>query len=144
MGITDFQKYEKLTSDNKDLSPEYQPLNFDALKKAGVFRVTHQGLDGGKYNPDPKAGFSLVSAYNDALQSGTEKWKDNPLAYDVVKNMFTQAPENIGAHKYLQIVESAKDLGLKDEDIFLPLVKKNKGGKIKMPKQYSDGSWSLI
>ena len=98
MPITDFEKYSQLTSGNKDLIADYKPLNFDALMKSGAFRVTHQGLDGGKYNPDPKAGFSLVSGYNDALLGGTEQWKDNPSAYSVVKNMFTQTPENIGAH----------------------------------------------
>jgi hypothetical protein len=146
MPITDFEKYAKLTSSNKDLNPEYMPLNFDALQKSGAFRVTHQGMGDGKYNPDPKAGFSLVSAYNDAVgkDSGTSQWKDNPLAYEVVKNMFEQAPENIGAHKYMQIIESAKDLGLKDKDIFLPYIKKAKGGAIKMPQSYSDGSWKLI
>jgi hypothetical protein len=118
MPITDFEKYSQLTSGNKDLTADYKPLNFDALMKSGAFRVTHQGLDGGKYNPDPKAGFSLVSGYNDALQGGTEQWKDNPSAYSVVKNMFTQTPENIGAHKYLQIIESAKDLGMTPEQIY--------------------------
>jgi hypothetical protein len=144
MAITDFEKYAGLTSDNKDLNPDYQPLNFDALQKAGAFRVTHQGLSEGKYNPDPKAGFSLVSAYNDAVGGNTQKWKDNPLAYDVVKNMFLKTPESIGAHKYLQIVESAKDLGLKDSDIYLPMLEKAKGGKVKMPKEYSNGNWKLI
>ena len=117
MAITDFEKYSNLTSDNPNLSVDYKPLNFDELMKAGAFRVTHQGLDDGKYNPDPKAGFSLVSGYNDALGK-TPLWKDNPVAYSTVKNMFAKTPENIGAHKYLQIVESAKDLGLKPEQIY--------------------------
>jgi hypothetical protein len=118
MPITDFEKYAQLTSDNKDLTADYKPLNFDALMKAGAFRVTHQGMDGGKYNLDPKAGFSLVSGYNDAVNGQPLPWKDNPMAYPVVQNMFQNAPENIGAHKYLQIVESAKDLGLTPEEIY--------------------------
>ena len=117
MPITDFEKYAELTSDNPNLTADYKPLNFDSLLKSGAVRVTHQGLDDGKYNPDPKAGFSLVSAYNDAL-GNTPAWKDNPLAYPVVKNMFSKTPENIGAHKYLQIVKSAEDLGLKPEEIY--------------------------
>jgi hypothetical protein len=29
-------------------------------------------------------------------------------------------PQNLAPHKYLQIIESARDLGLGDSDIFLP------------------------
>ena len=116
----DLSKFEGLTSDNPDLKVDFMPLNFDALQKAGAFRVTHQGMDGGKFNPDPEAGFSLVSKYNDLAGDSSVKWKDNPMAYDVVRGLFMNSPENIGAHKYLQIVESAKQLGLKESDIFLP------------------------
>jgi len=70
------------------------------------------------YDPDPKAGFSLVSAYNDAVGPQTRGWKNNPEAYEVVRKMFEKNPENIGAHKYLQIVESAKDLGVPEKNIF--------------------------
>jgi hypothetical protein len=115
----DLTKFKDLTSDNKKLNVDYMPLNFDALQKIGAFRVTHQGLDNGKFNPDPMAGFSLVSKYNDLAGDSSTKWKDNPAAYDVVRGLFTQNPENIGAHKYLQIVESARQLGLSDKDIFL-------------------------
>ena len=116
----DLSKFEGLTSNNPDLKVDFMPLNFDALQKAGAFRVTHQGMDGGKFNPDPMAGFSLVSKYNDLAGDSSVKWKDNPEAYDVVRGLFMNSPENIGAHKYLQIVESAKQLGLKESDIFLP------------------------
>jgi len=121
--VTDFEKYRMLTGDrDKELKVDFKPLNFEQLLKLGAFRVTHQGLDGEKYNPDPKAGFSIVSRYNDAVGKGggTNKWADNPMAYGVVRRMFTETPENITPHKYLQIVESARDLGLSDEDIFLP------------------------
>lgn len=135
--ITDFKKYAALTSDNKDLKVDYRPLNFDALLKAKAFRVTHIGLGDGEYNPDPKAGFSLVSAYNDAVGEGTRGWKDNPEALPVVRKLFTERPTDIGPHKYLQIVESARDLGLSDKDIFLPStteLPKNyrKGGRVKL------------
>lgn len=112
-------KYENLTSDNKDLSVDYKPLNFDSLLKAGALRVTHQANPDGSFNPDPQAGFSLVSAYNDVAGEQSKTWKDNPMAYGVVKDLFMNRPTDIGAHKYLQIVQSAKDLGLKDSDIFL-------------------------
>ena len=115
--ITDFDKYAAFTSDNDKLSADFKPLNFDKLLKLGAFRVTHQGLDDG-FNPDPKAGFSLVSAYNDAVGDKTRNWKDNPFALDAVRGLLTERPADIGAHKYLQIVQSARDLGLTDKDIF--------------------------
>jgi hypothetical protein len=121
--VIDFEKYQNLTGDrDKELKVDYKPLNFEQLFKAGAFRVTHQGLDGERYNEDPKAGFSVVSRYNDAVGQGggTAKWKDNPLAYDAVRRIFTEMPQNLAPHKYLQIVESARDLGLGDSDIFLP------------------------
>jgi hypothetical protein len=52
----------------------------------------------------------------------------------VVKDMMTTRPSDIGAHKYLQIVESARDLGVPDEEIFLGAVKKSSGGKVKRVK----------
>ena len=120
--ITDLEKYKGLTSDNKKLSADFRPLNFDALLKAGAVRVTNRGLDDGKYDPSPTSGFSLVSAYNDAVGEGTRQWPANPQAYDVVRDMFATRPEDIQAHKYLQILQSARDLGLKDKDIFAPVV----------------------
>lgn len=115
--ITDFEKYKNLTSDNANLQVDYQPLNFDKLKEIGAFRVTHRGMDD-TYDPNPAGGFSLVSGYNDAVGEQTRNWKDNPAMYDVVKDMFTTRPKDIGAHKYAQIVQSAKDLGLTDEEIY--------------------------
>ena len=120
--ITDLEKYKGLTSDNKKLSADFRPLNFDALLKAGAVRVTNRGLDDGKFDPSPTSGFSLVSAYNDAVGEGTRQWPANPQAYDVVRDMFATRPEDIQAHKYLQILQSARDLGLKDKDIFSPVV----------------------
>ena len=121
--IRDLEKYANLVGTNKDLTADYKPLNFEKLIKAGAFRVTHRGLDEG-YDPDPTSGFSLVSAYNDAVGPQTRGWKDNPMAYPVVQELFTARPADIGAHKYLQIVESARDLGLTDKDIFMPRKKK--------------------
>jgi len=133
--IKDLDKYAALTSDNSALKIDYKPLNFDALLNAGAFRVTHQGLPDGSFNPDPRAGFSLVSAYNDAAGKQTQKWQDNAAMLPIVKNIFTQEPANIGAHKYLQIVESARDLGLKDSDIFLP----SANTPVAMPSNYRLG-----
>ena len=118
-GLLDLAKYEGLTAENKDLSVDFRPLNFEALLKAGAVRVTHQGLPDGSYNPDPTAGFSLVSAYNDMAGEQSKKWQDNPFAYEAAKNLFQSSPQSIGPYKYMQIIQSAKDMGLKDSDIFL-------------------------
>ena len=128
----DPSKYRHLTSDNKDLKTDFRPLNFDNLLKAKAFRVTHQGQED-NFNHDPGAGFSLVSGYNDASSPGrgTNLWPDNPKFYDVVRDMFVNRPHDISPHKYLQIVQSARDLGLKDEDIFLP--------SAQMPEGYRTG-----
>jgi hypothetical protein len=115
----DMSKYADLTSNNQELKTKFNPLNFDKLLETGALRVTHQANEEGGYNPDPKAGFSLVSAYNDLAGSQSKSWKDNPEAYDIVKNMLVERPADIGAYKYLQIVQSARDLGLEDSDIFL-------------------------
>lgn len=117
----DLSGYAGLTGD-KDAelaaSTQFRPLNFDRLMQAGALRVTHTGLADG-YNPDPNAGFSLVSAYNDAAGTNSRGWKDNPAMYPVVKKMFAEHPEWATPHKYQQIVKSAQDLGLSDEDIYL-------------------------
>ena len=115
----DPSKYEGLTADNANLNVDFKPLNFDKLIESGALRVTNQGLPDGSFNPDPKAGFSLVSAYNDIVGTNSKSWINNPDAYGVVRNMFVERPEDIGGYKYMQIVQSAKDLGLKDSDIFL-------------------------
>jgi hypothetical protein len=119
-GLLDLDKYKQLTSD-ANLSVDYRPLNFERLLAAKAFRVTNQGNESGGYNKDPKIGFSLVSAYNDAVGAGdgTNRWPDNPIFLPIVRQLMTDRPSDIGAHKYLQIVQSARDMGLKDEDIFL-------------------------
>lgn len=133
----DPSKYRHLTADNKDLTADFRPLNFENLLKAKAVRITHQGQED-DFNPDPKAGFSLVSGYNDASSpgAGTNRWPDNPHFYNVAKELLTTRPHDIGAHKYLQIVQSARDLGLKDEDIFLPSAQMpegyRKGGRVKL------------
>jgi hypothetical protein len=114
----DLSKFEGLTSDNTKLTADFRPLNFDALLNAGAFRVTNIGKNE-SYDPDPMAGFSIVSAYNDAAGNQTRKWPDNPYAYNIVREMFTKRPQDITPHKYLQIIESAKQLGIPDSQIFL-------------------------
>jgi hypothetical protein len=129
----DVEKFKHLTSENKNLKADFKPLNFQKLLETGAFRVTHRGLDGGAYDPDPKAGFSLVSAYNDAVGEATKNWKNNETAYPAVMDLFRNRPQDIGVHKYLQIINSAKQLGLSDNDIYLNTQ------KFSLPSEYSDG-----
>ena len=119
--VVDFEKYKSMTSDNKELSVDFKPLNFDKLISSGAFRVTNRGRDDGSSEDDSDLGFSIVSRYNDAVggNTGTSKWKDNSKFLPVVREMFTSRPSDIGAHKYKQIVESAKDLGLTEDEIFM-------------------------
>lgn len=128
LGLIDPLKYKQMTSDNKNLQVNYRPLNFDALLKAKVFRVTNQGNEEGGFLENPSVGFSLVSAYNDAVggKDGTAKWPDNPKFYSVVKEMFETRPNDIGPHKYMQILQSARDLGIPEENIFLDEIKKRR------------------
>ena len=95
-----------------------QPLAFQKLLDSGALRVTHQGIDANSFNPDPSAGFSLVSGWNE--QNGKLPWPDNPGAYPVANNIFASRPQDIADYKYRQIVQSAQRLGLSDADIFLP------------------------
>jgi hypothetical protein len=138
MPIKDFEKYKALTSDNNKLKADFRPLNFDRLLKIGAVRATHRGLDDGSFDPNPDSGFSIVSGYNDAIGGdiGTRTWKDNPKFLPALRELMTARPQDLGAHKYLQIVESARDLGLKDEDIFLPPAQMpegyRKGGRVKL------------
>ena len=134
----DLSKYSGLTAANKELNVDYRPLNFEKLLASKALRVTHQGDSEGNYNKDPAVGFSLVSGYNDALggQEGTKLWPDNPKFYDIVKEMVTERPHDIAPYKYMQIIKSARDMGLKDEDIFLPSTTMpdayRKGGRVKL------------
>lgn len=133
--FSDLKKYDQLRSDNPDIKVDYRPLNFEKLLAAKAVRVTNQGFEDERFNEDPTVGFSLVSGYNDAIGrgSGTAKWPDNPRFYGVVKDLFSTRPQDIGAHKYKQIVESAKDMGLTDEDIYLaPSSDFAHGGPVRM------------
>ena len=132
----DPEKYKHLTSDNKNLKVDYRPLNFEKLLAAKAFRVTNQGDESGGFSTDPTKGFSLVSAYNDSIGQGggTAAWPDNPKFLNVVKEMMTQRPHDIGAHKYIQIIQSAKDMGLSDDDIYLKAPQ-----RVLMPQDYKHG-----
>lgn len=102
---------------------EYQPLNVQALIDRGVIRVTQPGTgkEDGSYamTLDPY-NWSLVTAYNDQSPgSYTVNWPSKPESYpDVIQSLNQPGPLYDG--KYRQILWSARQAGLRPEDVFLP------------------------
>lgn len=113
----------EFTSDTAGTPVDFRPLNFDALRQANAVRVTNRANPDGTTDTDPNAGFSIVSGWNDSMaQHGdprsTVTWPDNPEAYGTVADMFANNPEWITPHKYRQILHSARELGMRDEDVY--------------------------
>ena len=113
----------EFTSDSAGEPVDFRPLNFEALRNANAVRVTHRANPDGTTDPDPGAGFSIVSGWNDSMAGrndprSTVTWPNNPEAYGVVSDMFANNPEWITPHKYRQIVHSARELGMRDEDVY--------------------------
>jgi hypothetical protein len=113
----------EFTSDTAGTPVDFRPLNFDALRQANAVRVTNRANPDGTTDTDPNAGFSIVSGWNDAMAAhgdprSTVTWPDNPGAYGTVSDMFTNNPEWITPHKYRQILHSARELGMRDEDVY--------------------------
>ena len=112
-------------------APDYRPLNYDKLASSGAVRVTMQGDQQGNYNPDPKAGFSIVSGWNEGYGKTPLNWPTHPEkeVHDTVRDMFAKNPELIAPYKYRQILESAKKLGISDNDIYVK--SKASGGSVR-------------
>jgi len=113
----------EFTSDTAGTPVDFRPLNFDALRQANAVRVTNRANPDGTTDTDPNAGFSIVSGWNDAMAAhgdprSTVTWPDNPGAYGTVSDMFSNNPEWITPHKYRQILHSARELGMRDEDVY--------------------------
>jgi hypothetical protein len=113
----------EFTSDTAGTPVDFRPLNFDALRQANAVRVTNRANPDGTTDTDPNAGFSIVSGWNDSMaQHGdprsTVTWPDNPEAYGTVADMFANNPEWVTPHKYRQILHSARELGMRDEDVY--------------------------
>lgn len=102
-----------------------RPLNFRNLVDLGAMRFTYPGtgVANGGANLNDQENFSVVSMYND-LGDQTPNWpthqRQNEFAamlqnaqQDMTQPMFYMG-------KYNQLVDSARRLGLLDEDIFLP------------------------
>jgi hypothetical protein len=93
---------------------EYQPLNVQRLIDAGAIRITDPS--GEKDNPE---GWSLVTKWNDLQkESVTPQWQNRPDAYPQALSVLNQ-PGPLYDGKYRQILWSARELGLRPEDVFM-------------------------
>lgn len=94
----------------------YRPLNLKALMDNGAIRIVHGG---GKVSNDPND-WSLVTMYNDLHPDGsTASWQNKPQSVpDALSKLNSPGPLYNG--KFNQIVWSARRLGMRPEDIFMP------------------------
>jgi hypothetical protein len=93
---------------------QYQPLNVQRLLDAGAIRITDPA--GKADNPE---GWSLVTRYNDVQPSSvTPNWQNRTSAYDQALSVLNQ-PGPLYDGKYRQILWSARELGLRPEDVFM-------------------------
>jgi spore germination cell wall hydrolase CwlJ-like protein len=135
----------EFTSDTAGEPVNFRPLNFDALRQANAVRVTNRANPDGTTDTDPNAGFSIVSGWNDAMaQRGdprsTVTWPDNPTAYGTVSGMFANNPEWITPHKYRQILHSARELGMRDEDVYAQ--PRAEGGHVDAALRFARGGYA--
>jgi hypothetical protein len=115
---------------------KYLPLNYPFLLNKGAIRITQPG-SGDENNPhainssDPEK-WSLVSAYNDLYpNSPTRGWASKPESYESAIKILNN-PGGLYDGKYRQILQSARDLGLRPDEVFMP-EKKTRG------RGYADG-----
>lgn len=108
----DFTRYQYQDRPEIDWPGGNRPLNMQNLYDLGAFRLAQwQG------NPGT---MSMVSFFNDAApDSATTAWPNVPReqAQQVLSSM-GEWPLYTG--KYNQLVDSARRLGILDQDIFLP------------------------
>jgi len=98
---------------------QYQPMNWQRLIDAGAIRITQPGSGTGDepiITPDPNQ-FSIVSLYNDR-GSPTKNWPNKPESYQLAIEALGK-PGPLYDGKYRQILWSARELGLKPEDVFV-------------------------
>jgi hypothetical protein len=91
-----------------------RPLNVRRLIDAGAIRITDPAGD-----PSGE-GFSVVSRWNDVSpESVTPRWADRPSALPSAINALS-SPGSLVDGKYRQILQSARELGLSPDEVFLP------------------------
>lgn len=104
--------------------PPRRSLNVEELMKQRAMRITYAGDGKGGFDPDEAAdSFAVVSDMNDKQPGGvTTSWPDKPSSYELASKMINgqqQGKPFLNDEKYHQIVGSAKNLGLSEEQIFL-------------------------
>lgn len=101
---------------------QYQPLNIQKLIDAGAIRITQPGSGTGPeplITNDPNQ-WSLVSLHNDrAKDSYTAKWPTKPEAVENALSALQKNNDFLYDGKYRQILWSARELGLKPQDVFM-------------------------
>lgn len=99
---------------------QYQPMDWKRLIDAGAVRITQPGSGTGpepNITPDPNL-FSVVSLHNDQGDSYTRGWPNKPESYPLAIQQLAE-PGLLYDGKYRQILWSARQLGLRPEDVFL-------------------------
>jgi len=112
--LNDYSRYSYAERPEIDWAGGKRPLNVQNLYDLGAFRFAH-------WNGDPSS-LSLVSYFNDSSpDSVTTNWPtvSRERAQEALSS-FTENPWPLYTGKYNQIVDSARRLGISDEDIFLP------------------------
>jgi len=120
----DYSRYQFANNPELDF-PEYvsRPLNLRNLLNAGALRVTYPGTGKGDANIADEDNFSLVSLYNDLVGRQTATWPSHRRAGEFIDVLQRSQGPFLYAGKYNQLVDSARRLGLADEDIFMPAEK---------------------
>jgi hypothetical protein len=111
---SDYSRYSYVDQPEVDWAGGKRPLNMKNLFDLGAFRFAH-------LNGDPNS-LSLVSYFNDsAPNSVTPNWPtvSRDRAQEVMASL-VENPWPLYTGKYNQILDSARRLGISDEDIFLP------------------------
>jgi hypothetical protein len=111
-----------------------RPLNVRRLIDVGAIRITDPAGD-----PSGE-GFSVVSRWNDVSpESATPRWADRPSARSSAINALSQ-PGSLFDGKYRQILQSARELGLSLDEVFLPeRESRAEGGLAELHQKYARG-----
>ena len=102
---------------------KYLPLNIKRLLDAGAIRITQPGsgvAPGNAINSSDPEKWSLVTAHNDRdSDSYTRGWASKPESYESAIKILNN-PGALYDGKYRQILWSARNLGLRPDEVFMP------------------------
>ena len=118
----DYTRYQFANRPEVDFPADtMRPLNIRSLMDLGALRLTYPGTGKpGGANTDDEENFSLVSYFNDLAGEGTRGWPTHRRAREFADMLQQNQQPFLYAGKYNQIIDSARRLGMRDEDIFLP------------------------